>query len=209
MSDVRALRTALERLVDRLEHHYCFECEGGPLRNCVEWQQLKGALAALPTADDSAEDLALHGNGAVTGESWQPALVVAPKERPMLSLYRCTVCGTRWLLWAVHGGSNWNLLDKYSHPGACCNNELMGAQIEHLRDFDLQAVPSAPPEKRVRELAQDGAFRAHCDDRFDDEHQGDFSTCPHPDCILTRDPAALPASLPGGATPEKEKEMNK
>lgn len=39
---------------------------------------------------------------------------------------------------------------------------------------------------RLMELAHDGAFRAHCEDRFDDEHAGDFSTCPHPDCELVR-----------------------
>lgn len=55
-----------------------------------------------------------------------------------LSLHRCKVCGTRWLLWpdAIHGGG-WNLLDKYQRAGGCCDNVAMGDQIEHLRDFDL------------------------------------------------------------------------
>ena len=35
-----------ENLVDRLKNHYDFQCEGGPLKNCVEWQQLKRLLAA-------------------------------------------------------------------------------------------------------------------------------------------------------------------
>lgn len=30
----------LAALVKRLETHYDFQCEGGPLRNCVEWQEL-------------------------------------------------------------------------------------------------------------------------------------------------------------------------
>lgn len=38
---------ALEQTMDRLENHYNFECPGGPLRNCVEWQQLKADLARL------------------------------------------------------------------------------------------------------------------------------------------------------------------
>ena len=32
------------RLLDRLEH---FECEGGPLRNCVEWQELAALIRRL------------------------------------------------------------------------------------------------------------------------------------------------------------------
>jgi hypothetical protein len=60
-----------------------------------------------------------------------------------LGLYRCTVCGTRWLLWpdAIHGGG-WNLLDKWQRPGACCDNVAMEDQIEHLRDFDLMVAES-------------------------------------------------------------------
>lgn len=38
---------------------------------------LAGWFAAKPP-DEHAEDLALHGNGAVTGESWQPALRASP-----------------------------------------------------------------------------------------------------------------------------------
>ena len=33
-------------LFERLENCYDFQCEGGPLKNCVEWQQLKAMLAA-------------------------------------------------------------------------------------------------------------------------------------------------------------------
>lgn len=60
-----------------------------------------------------------------------------------LSLHRCKICGTRWLLWPdeIYGGG-WNLLDKYQRPGSCCDNVTMGDQIEHLRDFDLSAFPA-------------------------------------------------------------------
>jgi len=64
------------------------------------------------------------------------AAVPPPEHREApLSLHRCRICGTRWLL-NVHG---WNLLDKYQRPGSCCDNVAMGEQIEHLRD--LQAEP--------------------------------------------------------------------
>jgi hypothetical protein len=72
-----------------------------------------------------------------------PVRPVAPREdENVLSLHRCKVCGTAWLLWpdAIHGGG-WNLLDKYQRPGACCDNEAMGDQIEHLRDIPLAAAP--------------------------------------------------------------------
>jgi hypothetical protein len=36
-----------DRLIDRLENYYDFESTGGPLKNCVEWQQLKGELSTL------------------------------------------------------------------------------------------------------------------------------------------------------------------
>jgi hypothetical protein len=38
---------SLKPLIDRLENSYDFQCEAGPLKNCVEWQQLKALLAAL------------------------------------------------------------------------------------------------------------------------------------------------------------------
>ncbi len=67
----------------------------------------------------------------------------------VLSLHRCKICGTRWLLWpdSVHGGG-WNLLDKYSKPGGCCDNVAMGDQIEHLRDLPLMAALSAGGDER-------------------------------------------------------------
>lgn len=37
-------------LMARLESHYSFECEGGPLRNCVEWHQLKAHVSTLQSA---------------------------------------------------------------------------------------------------------------------------------------------------------------
>ena len=59
----------------------------------------------------------------------------------VLSLHRCKICGTRWLLWpdSIHGGG-WNLLDSHQRPAACCDNVGMGEQIEHLRDLSTQDV---------------------------------------------------------------------
>ena len=37
-------------LMTRLESHYGFKCEGGPLRNCVEWHQLRAHVSALQSA---------------------------------------------------------------------------------------------------------------------------------------------------------------
>lgn len=63
------------------------------------------------------------------------------ETRKILSLHRCKVCGTRWLLWPAGAGGTtaaiWNLLDKYSTPGSCCNNAPMDDQMEHLRDLPL------------------------------------------------------------------------
>lgn len=35
------------QLIDRLENCYSFRCEAGPLKNCVEWQELKKAISVL------------------------------------------------------------------------------------------------------------------------------------------------------------------
>lgn len=75
------------------------------------------------------------------GEPATPPPALPPSD--VVSLHRCKICGTAWLLWpdVFHGGG-WNLLDKYQHPGVCCDNAVMGEQIEHLRDIPLN--PPAP-----------------------------------------------------------------
>ncbi len=93
----------------------------------------------------------------------------------MLELHRCKICGTRWLLWpAGVGGTNaasWNVLDKYSKPGACCNNVVMGDQIEHLRDLPIQAAEPTQDAvgliaaERQRQIMKEGWTDSH-----DDEH---------------------------------------
>lgn len=37
----------VRRLIDRLEMVYDFHDQGGPLRRCVDWQQLKATIAEL------------------------------------------------------------------------------------------------------------------------------------------------------------------
>lgn len=37
-------------VIDRLENFYQFECEAGPLKNCVEWQKLKSAIETATAA---------------------------------------------------------------------------------------------------------------------------------------------------------------
>lgn len=78
-----------------------------------------------------------------------------------LELHRCKVCGTRWLLWpdGIHGGG-WNLLDKYSKPGGCCDNVAMGEQIEHLRDIPLSASlrPQEAQWEPIETCPRDGTW---------------------------------------------------
>lgn len=66
-------------------------------------------------------------------------MTVTPRAALFLSLHRCKVCNTRWLMWpdVAPGGACWNLLDGLQVPGACCDNVAMGEQIEHLRDIPL------------------------------------------------------------------------
>lgn len=46
---------ALDRLAERLENVYAFECEGGPLKNCTDWQQLRAGLTDLRAAFETLE----------------------------------------------------------------------------------------------------------------------------------------------------------
>jgi hypothetical protein len=41
-------REQIAHLVDRLENYIGFECEGGPLKLCVDWIQLKEFLFSPP-----------------------------------------------------------------------------------------------------------------------------------------------------------------
>lgn len=61
--------TELRALLDRLDGYYDFTCGGGPLRNCVEWQQLRSLLLVseshqqdeeLPTDIDTLRKRALR-----------------------------------------------------------------------------------------------------------------------------------------------------
>lgn len=84
------------------------------------------------------------------------ATSLRPQEEK-LELHRCWVCGTRWLLWPDACGGGWNLLDKHSHPGPCCDNAAMGDQIEHLRDIPLLA--SLRPQEEPTNAAYDAEWR--------------------------------------------------
>ncbi len=37
-------------MIERLENAYQFECEAGPLKNCVEWQKLRDGIATAIAA---------------------------------------------------------------------------------------------------------------------------------------------------------------
>ena len=53
----------LNQLVERLENYYAFECEGGSLRSCVEWQQLRVALVRLAQVEQERDtDRARHAD---------------------------------------------------------------------------------------------------------------------------------------------------
>lgn len=67
-----------QSIIDRLENFYGFACEGGPLKNCVEWQLLKALLlveapplhAAAP-AGSKCSDCTIDGEACPTCyEAW-------------------------------------------------------------------------------------------------------------------------------------------
>ncbi len=94
----------------------------------------------------------------VAAQAQEIATLKAERETVMLTLHKCKVCGTRWLLWpdAIPGGG-WNLLDRDQRPGACCDNAQMGEQIEHLRDLPL-TIASTSGHRATNELV--AALRA-------------------------------------------------
>lgn len=89
----------------------------------------------------------------------------APATEPAykLKLYRCKVCGTRWLLWPeplTTGG--WNLLDHWQRPDSCCDNAAMGDQIEHLRDIPLAASQAGTAPRALMHYRITHTFRSGC-----------------------------------------------
>lgn len=49
-----------DHLLDRLEHHYDFQCVGGPLKNCIEWQALRSWFVTLGSAQSVLKTLAVE-----------------------------------------------------------------------------------------------------------------------------------------------------
>lgn len=43
----------ISQLMDKLENHYDFQCEGGPLRLCVDWSDLRQWVRDLSQPPDS------------------------------------------------------------------------------------------------------------------------------------------------------------
>lgn len=80
---------ARARLVARLENFYDFQCEGGPLRNCVEWQQLKDTLAALDASPEPPRDLCPHCH---TGKN-------SPDHGGNDRCFHCDSCGYIGCMW--------------------------------------------------------------------------------------------------------------
>lgn len=68
-----------------------------------------------------------------------------------LALYRCRVCGARWLFWVgeLKGlkPGTWSLLDSHQRPGSCCDNASMGDQMEFLRDIIARWRPSTDTQR--------------------------------------------------------------
>ncbi len=79
-----------------------------------------------------------------------------------------------------------------------CADELEAALVL------LQGSEPQPEQGRIRELAISGAEQNHEDDALFEEsrggHDGNFETCPHPDCLIALRLAASTALLSSGAT---------
>lgn len=93
-----------------------------------------------------------------------------------------------------------------------CNRDVNGKDVDpepHDPDCwlvrvralltDLDAAQPPALEERLRALAVEGAEQNHEDDALFEEgrggHEGEFATCPHPDCVLVRTPAAAVPSV--------------
>ena len=56
MSEVQATPRP-DLTANRLESYYNFECEAGPLRNCIEWRELRAAIDRLRAMAEAGERL--------------------------------------------------------------------------------------------------------------------------------------------------------
>ena len=53
------------RIIERLESEYNFECEAGPLKNCVEWQRLRNGIAtAIAALEKTKKEFEVSGKPA-------------------------------------------------------------------------------------------------------------------------------------------------
>jgi hypothetical protein len=129
-------RAALERLIET----WRVEAERGRFPTSVGVPRLdytERAYAHVECADELAALLTAEG----------------PAPTTPLAVYRCRVCGTRWLFWrgdvARMTPGTWNLLDQWQRPGSCCDNAPMGEQMEFLRDI-VQPAEGPAPEPTIR-----------------------------------------------------------
>ena len=78
--------------------------------------------------------------------------------------HRCKVCGALWILYS----DAWSLCSK--ECGKCCNNVLMGEQIEPLLHSDLvtwMGLPSNMPEPDRAEVLFDDLYGKTKDEQID------------------------------------------
>lgn len=55
---------------------------------------------------------------------------MATKPEKRIPTHRCKRCGAMWILGARNGENYWSLFSR--HCGPCCDNAVMGDQIERL-----------------------------------------------------------------------------
>ena len=82
MSEVQATPRP-DLTANRLESYYNFECEAGPLRNCIEWRELRAAidrLRAMAEAGERLLDAAEQHRAGVDGALSGVECVEAEKE---------------------------------------------------------------------------------------------------------------------------------
>lgn len=181
----------VDRLVERLENYYNFECDGGPLRNCVEWQQLLAALQS-PRLNNPPEVDRLV-------ERWE---YIARGCRDLAeSRLECAEAMRAAAINRDECAKELRAALQSPRPDSqteCCGVSIAADQRYCSKcGYEARVARPDSQQERLRALAMEGVRLQHGELGLNGHRMGntqaDLAACPHPDCRLVREGTSPPA----------------
>lgn len=147
---------AITKAITRLEDEYDFQCRGGPLKNCIDWQVVREAARAAPVAStetfvaqvkrwherhsDSPKSFYVVGNMIVDWERMHEAPAASPAPTAIRTLLQELVDRymKRQPVSERHGGCGW--CGGLPHSVECLVGHAEAALI-HAASVEAQPLP--------------------------------------------------------------------